>query len=149
ALPISVFWTLAGAVILGAAAVVHLRRRGPTRDALAITWMASAVPLALLAMIGIIAGVFGGSSSVVGRHLYPALPALAIAVVAALVTVAGKRVALVAFALLIAVGLTLERADTTRYVRGAYTRGIELGLTPVAGQNRGDAPVPGPLTIHL
>jgi hypothetical protein len=143
------FWTLAGAVILLAAAVVLVRRRKPTRDALAIAWMAGAVPLALLTMIGIIAVVFGGSSSVVGRHLYPALPALAIALVAGLVTVVGRRIAVVALALLIAVGFTLERADTDRYVRGTYTRGVELGLTPVVGQNRGDGPVRGPLSIHL
>ncbi|HUR77268.1 MAG TPA: hypothetical protein VMZ22_04915 [Acidimicrobiales bacterium] len=145
----AVFFTLAGAAVLLVAALVHLRRWRPTRDALAIAWMAAAVPVALLTMIGIIAGVFGGSSSVVGRHLYPALPALGIAIVAGLVTVLGRRVGLVALALLIAVGLTLERADTNRYVNGTYTRGVELGLTPVAGQSRGDAAVPGPLSVHL
>ncbi|MEY2425339.1 MAG: hypothetical protein QOI61_911, partial [Actinomycetota bacterium] len=145
----AVFWTVAGAVILVAAAAVYARRRQPTRDALAIAWMASAVPLALLTMIGIIVGVFGGSSSVVGRHLYPALPALLLAIVAGLFTVAGRRIGAVVLVGLIAVGLTLERADTDRYVRSAYTRGVESGLTPVTGQGRGDSAVAGPLSIRL
>jgi hypothetical protein len=143
------FWTVLGFVVLLAAAVVHLKRWRPTRDALGIAWMATAVPLALLTMIGIIAGVFGGSSSVVGRHLYPALPALAIAVVAGIMSLGGKRLGVVALAGLIAIGVTIERADTLRYVRGTYSRGIEAGLTPVAGLGRGDAPVDGPVSIRL
>ncbi|MEY2473719.1 MAG: hypothetical protein QOK28_3048 [Actinomycetota bacterium] len=146
----AVFWTLAGAAVLLAAAVLHLRRWRPTRDALAVAWMATALPLALLTMIGIIAGVFGGSSSVVGRHLYPALPALLVAIAGAACTLfTRRRAGLVALALIVAVGLTLERADDNRYVLGTYTRGVVAGLTPVAGNGRGDGAVSGPLTVHL
>ena len=146
----AVFWTVGGAVLLLAAAIVHLRRRRATRDALALAWMATALPLALLTMIGIIAGVFGGSSSVVGRHLYPALPALLVAITAAACTVFRRRgLGLVALAALVAVGLTFERADDNRYLLGTYTRGVVNGLTPVTGNDRGDGAVTGPLTIHL
>jgi hypothetical protein len=146
----AMFWTLAGAAVLVAAAVLHLRRWRPTRDALAVAWMATALPLALLMMIGIIAGVFGGSSSVVGRHLYPALPALLVAIAGAACTLFSRRLAgLVVLALIVAVGVTLERADDNRYVLGTYTRGVVNGLTPVTGNGRGDGAVSGPLTVHL
>ena len=146
----AVFWTLAGGAILAVAAVFHLRRWRPTRDALAVAWMATALPLGLLTMIGIIAGVFGGSSSVVGRHLYPTLPALLIAITAGACTVFSRRHAgLVVLALVVAVGLTLERADDNRYLLGTYTRGAIGALTPVVGNTRGDGSVPGPLVVHL
>jgi hypothetical protein len=146
----AIFWTLAGAAILLAAAVFHLRRWRPTRDALAVAWMATALPLGLLTMIGIIAGVFGGSSSVVGRHLYPTLPALLVAIAGGACTLLPRRhLGPVVLALVIAVGLTLERADDNRYVLGTYTRGVVNGLTPVAGNGRGDGSVSGPLTVHL
>jgi hypothetical protein len=146
----AVFWTVAGCAILAAAAVFHLRRWRPTRDALAVAWMATALPLGLLTMIGIIAGVFGGSSSVVGRHLYPTLPALLVATAGGACTLLPKRrLGLVVLALVVAGGLTLERADDNRYVLGTYTRGVINGLTPVAGNGRGDGAIAGPLTVHL
>ncbi len=145
----AVFWTAAGALVLGTAVVVHVRRGHCSREPLAIAWMATALPLALVMMLVIIAGVFGGASSVVGRHLYPALPPFLIAIVASLFTVVGRRIGAVVLVGMIAVGLTLERADTNRYVRGVYSRGVELGLTPVAGQTRGDDAVPGPLSVRL
>ena len=146
----AVFWTLAGFAILLAAAAFHLRRWRPTRDALAVAWMATALPLGLLTMIGIIAGVFGGSSSVVGRHLYPTLPALLIAIVGGACTLLSKRhLGLVVVALVVAIGLTLERADDNRYFLGTYTRGVVAGLSPVGGNERGDRSVDGPLTVHV
>ncbi|HVV35175.1 MAG TPA: hypothetical protein VHC63_01140 [Acidimicrobiales bacterium] len=145
----AVFWTLGGGAILLAGAVFHLRRR-PTRDALGLAWMSVAIPLGLLLMIGIIAYVFGGSSSVVGRHLYPTLPALLVAIAAAACTVFRRpRVGLAIVALLVAVGVTLERADDSRYVLGTYTRGAIGPLTPVVGNTRGDGSVASPLRVHL
>lgn len=144
----AIFWTLAGvaAIALG---LVLAWRNAEIRDALAIGWMAAAVPLGFLTMVVIIAGVFGGSSSVVGRHLYPGLPALCVAIVGAVVTAWGRNIALAALGAVVAIGLTFEITDTRRYVRGAYTRGVIAGLTPILGQDRGDDAVPGPLSVRL
>jgi hypothetical protein len=127
-------------VFAAAVGVVALVRRREERGVLG--WLYSAWPLAFLTMVFVILGISGGRSDIAGRHLYVALPALVVGVVAATFLVA-KKWAVVLLATVCAVGLTFEARDAPGVMRGIYANGAFGNLTPVVDRPYADRVMPG------
>ncbi len=84
------YWELVfvGSAIAGVVASA-LRRRW--RDLGALLWCASALPMAFLALEGIVVVVFGGGGGPMGRHLVVALGPTSVLIAASWVAVFGER----------------------------------------------------------
>jgi len=151
--PYSVFFekALLVACAAGIVAVLWRRRR---REGWSLIWIAAALPVTFIGMEVIIHLFTNGAGEPYGRHLYPALVAVAVAVAAGLVIALGPRWGTVAVLAVIAFALTREQALVHHYVADAYTTGLTpSGLAPVVDQSfnegnvvtegiRGDAPCP-------
>ena len=125
--------SLAGAaLVLGAGAISLVRRR--RRDLAALSWLGSAVFVTVGAMLFVIFVVFSGRSSVVGRHLYPALVATVVVVAAAAFMVAGRRGGWVVVLVLGALTTTFEIDTVHRHLAQVYTSGVIGRLAPVVEQ---------------
>jgi hypothetical protein len=125
------------ALVVGVAALI---RRRDERSVLA--WLFGAWPLAFLTMTFVILGLSGGRSDIAGRHLYVALPAVLVAVVAATRLVAG-RWAFAVLAAICAVGLTFEARDAPAISRAIYSAGAFGNLTPVVDHAYADRLIAG------
>lgn len=107
--------TVAGTVVAWRS---HRRREALTLPALALT-----LPFAYLGMLVVIFVVFGGRSSVVGRHLVVAMPMVCLAIAAGAVLAAGRRwgpvllLVVAASVLLPREALVLERFVDDWYLR--------------------------------
>lgn len=124
--------SLVAVTLLVAAVAVSLARRR-RQEAAALTWLGSAVFVAVGTMLLVIFVVFGGDSSVVGRHLYPALVATVVAVAASAFVVAG-RAGWVVLAALAALMTTFEVDTVRRQVDLVYVDGLIGRLAPVVEQ---------------
>lgn len=99
-------------------------RRGRRRDAVTVPLLALLLPGAFVGMLAIIFVVFDARSSVVGRHLLVAVPAVALAIAAGAVLALGRRWAVVVLAVVAAVVLLPREAELTeRFVDRFYLDG--------------------------
>ena len=128
--------TIAASVVLVAGIAAALVRRR-LRDAAVLGWLGISYAVVLATMLAVIYGVFAGRSSTVGRHMYPALVAVVVAVVAAAFLI-GRRVGWVALAAVASVALAAEPAMVDRMVELTYTNNVIGRLTPVVDQSYGD-----------
>lgn len=122
------------AVGLLATAVALLSVRRRRAEATALLWLGSAVFVTLGAMLGVIVVVFAGRSSVVGRHLYPALVATVVMLAASAFIVAGRRGGWLILAVIAALTTTFEVDTVRRHVDQVYADGIIGDLAPVVEQ---------------
>ena len=136
--------SLVALALVAVAVAVSLRRRR-VADAASLAWLGSAVLVTLATMLFVIFVVFAGRSSVVGRHLYPALVATVVVVGVAAFVVAGARAGWVVVAAVAAVALTMEVDTDRRYVDLAYTAGLFGALAPVVEQTWADGRVATPV----
>ncbi len=120
-------------VAIGMSAV--RRRRG---EAVALAWLASSLFVTMAMMLVVIYGVFGGKSSVVGRHLYPSLVAVVVAVAAAAFIVAGRWVGWGLLLVLANLALTFEPPTVAARLDVDYAEGIIANLGPVVDQSWGE-----------
>ncbi|HUR76452.1 MAG TPA: hypothetical protein VMZ22_00775 [Acidimicrobiales bacterium] len=127
-------------VFAGVVGVVACIRRREER--LVLTWLFAAWPVVFAVMALVILGVSGGRSDIAGRHLYAALPALVVGVVAATFLVAGRWAATV-LAIVCAVGLSFEARDAPGIMRAAYTQGVFGNLAPVVDRFYADRLIAG------
>lgn len=133
----------AAAVLVAGLAVCLARRR--RRDAAVLGWLASSYALTAATMIAVIYGVFAGRSSTVGRHMYPALIAVVIAVAAAAFAAGGRRWGgWIVLAVVATVGLHAEVPMVRRMVELTYTDAVVGRLTPVVDQSYGEGLVAAP-----
>ena len=142
-------WTLslvALALVAGATALSIARRR--SRDAAILAWLASSWFVTLAMMLVLIYAVFGGKSSVVGRHLYPSLVAVVVAVSAAAFIVGGRWLGWALLLLLANLALTFEQPVVDSGVDRAYTDGNIGDLAPVVDQSWGEGLV-SPTTMEV
>ena len=131
---------LAAAALAVAGGLVRLAwsRDGPT--ARRLTWLASCWPVAFAVMVAIVYIAY--TSTVVGRHTYPALIPLLVFLAGGILLGMGRPLGPVALATLVAVALWMEQAEIKRYVDGVYLEHIyESGLAPVWEQPVNQAPV--------
>lgn len=106
-------------VLLGLAAwLVHTVRSRSVRDAGAAAWLAACWPLVFGAMLAIVYVAY--TSTVVGRHTYPALVALLLFVAAGTLIGLGRPAGTIALACLVAAALWVEQGVTATYVERTY-----------------------------
>lgn len=130
--------SIAAAAVLVAGIGVSLARRR-RRDTAVLGWLASSYALTVATMIAVIYGVFAGRSSTVGRHMYPALIAVVIAVAAAAFAAAGRRWGgWIVLAVVTTLGLAAEPPMVRRMVELTYTDAVVGRLTPVVDQSYGE-----------
>jgi hypothetical protein len=127
---------------LGTAALVVLWRRRARRDAAVVAWLFAAWPIAFVTMAFVILHLSGGRSDITGRHLYVALPAVAVALACASQQALG-RYALAALALVAAIGLTIEAHDEPGLMRAIYSAPAFGNLSPVVDHTFADRVLPG------
>lgn len=125
--------SLVGFGLVVAAVIVSVARRR-RQEAAALAWLGSGVFVTVAFMLLVIFVVFGGDSSVVGRHLYPALVATVVAVAAAAFVVAGPRGGWLVLAALAALTTTFEVDTTRRHVDLVYADSLIGPLAPVVEQ---------------
>ena len=134
-LSLAMFGVVGALLIVGGAALWVRRRR---HDALTMLGLGSAVAVSFAWMLFLIFVVFDGRSSVVGRHLYPALGPLVGAMAAAAIAVGGRRLGpLLLAALMIPLGVD-ERHDARFYLDYTYTWGVYDGMAPAVVQSYAD-----------
>ena len=135
-------WALsiaAGALLVaGVATSLARRRRG---DAAALAWLASSWLLTMLTMLVVIYAVFGGHSSVIGRHLYPSLVAVVVLVAAAAIMVAGRLGGCIVLVVVASLALTFEQPLVHAFVDRWYTDGAVGRLVPAVEQSYGEGMV--------
>ena len=134
-------------IVAATVAVARAVHRRDTRLALAVTWVASAFPVAFVGMLAIIYLTFDGTGGMVGRHLYPSLVATALALVAGCIVAAGPRVGTVIVAAVVLVALTNEMRDIDRYVDRTYSGDAIPGMAPAVDQSWGDHLEPSPRAV--
>jgi hypothetical protein len=133
----AVWWSfVAFTAVVGLASAVL--RRGARRGLPATVWAFTALPLAFGVMMGIVYGVTGGEGLVVGRHLYPILPLLAVGVAAGWFALVSPRAGLAAFLVFAAVLLPREGDMIRRFVDRTYAAGIRDAEVPVIDQSFAD-----------
>lgn len=120
-----------GLVVAGVVVSLVRRRR---QDAAALAWLGATVFVTLGAMLFVIFVVFAGRSSVVGRHLYPALVPTVVAVAAGAFVVAGRRAGWLLLVALAAATATFEVDTVHRQIDQVYTDGVIGRLAPVVEQ---------------
>lgn len=142
-------WTLslsALVLVVVAVAVSAVRRR--KGDVVALAWLASSWFVTLAMMLVVIYGVFGGKSSVVGRHLYPSLVAVVVAVAAAAFIVGGRWAGWAMLLLLANLALTFEQPTVRSRIDHDYAEGVIGDLAPVVDQSWGEGLVV-PTTVEV
>lgn len=122
-------------VVVAVAVSAARRRRG---EALALTWLASSAFVTMAMMLVVIYGVFGGKSSVVGRHLYASLVAVVVAAAAAAFVVAGRWLGWGLVLVLANLALTFEQPTVPSLVDTFYAEGNIGDLSPVVDQGWGE-----------
>jgi hypothetical protein len=127
---------------LGVSALVLLWRRRRRHDAAALAWLFAAWPIAFVTMAFVILHLSGGRSDIAGRHLYVALPAVAVGLAFAAQRTLG-RWAVVALALVAAVGLTFEASDAPGVMRATYSTAVFGNLAPVVDRPFADRVLAG------
>lgn len=130
-----------GAALLLVAGVVASRVRGQGRDARVMAWLGGAWFLTAGTMLAVIYGVFDGRSSTAGRHMYPALVAVVVAVAVGAFAAARRYGGWLALAVLANVALSAEPAMVDRMVRLTYANNVIGNLTPVVDQSWGEREV--------
>jgi hypothetical protein len=128
--------------VIGVVALVVLWRRRARHDAAVLAWLFAAWPVAFVTMAFVILHLSGGRSDMAGRHLYVALPAVAVGLAGAARRALG-RYALVALTLVAAVGLTFEARDAPGVMHAAYSAGTFERLSPVVDAPFADRVVAG------
>ncbi len=110
---------LLAVVTVGGSAVAWYRgRRG---EALILPGLAVTIPAAFAGMLVVIFVIFGGRSSVVGRHLLVALPMGCLAIAAGAVTMLGRRLGTALLLVVAAVGLLpVEAGLVERFLDVTY-----------------------------
>lgn len=142
-------WTLslsALALVVTAVVVSAVRRR--RGEALALAWLGSSWFVTLAMMLLVIYGVFGGKSSVVGRHLYPSLVAVVVAVAAAAFILGGRWAGWAMLLLLANAALTFEQPLVRARIDHDYAQGVIGDLAPVVDQSWGEGLVV-PTTVDV
>jgi hypothetical protein len=137
----AVLW-FATTAVLGTTALVVLWRRRARHDAAVVAWLFAAWPIAFVTMAFVILHLSGGRSDITGRHLYVALPAVAVALAFASQQALG-RYALVALALVAAIGLTIEAHDEPGITRAIYGAPAFANLSPVVDKTFADRTIAG------
>ncbi len=133
-------WSVIAAAVAGPA-VALLRRDRPA--AVALVWVATALPLAFVGMEAIVFGLFDGVGHPEGRHLYTALAPVSVLIAAAAVVALGPRWGVVAVAGVIALAFLAEQAEVRDYVRYTYAAGrLPPDLAPVVDQPLNEGFVP-------
>ena len=136
-----------GAVVLLLAGLVVALARRRLRDSAVLTWLGGSFVVTAGTMLVVIYGVFGGRSSTVGRHMYPALVAVVVAVAVA-AFVAGRRLGgWLAVAVVANLGLAAEPAMVDRMVELTYTSNVIGNLSPVVDQSWGEGLVAAPSIV--
>lgn len=130
-------WTGASLALLVTAVGTVLWRRRP-REAVALGWLTSSWFVTLALMLIVIYGLFGGKSSVVGRHLYPGLVASVVVIAAAAFIVAGRWGGWAVLLVLVNLALTFEQPLVDARIDRDYTDGIIGPLAPVVDQSWGE-----------
>lgn len=105
-------------------ALLRAWRKREGSDSLKFFWLSSVWPIAFASMLFVIYGLFGGVSSVVGRHLYIALVPLCILIVGGLVRGLGTRVGILAALLIATFALSKEEGLVRNYVNSVYAGGV-------------------------
>jgi hypothetical protein len=100
---------------------------------LALAW-----PVAYASMLAIIYVLFGGKSSVVGRHLYPVLVACVIGLAAGALVALGRRWGTVVLLAVLAVALQLEVGHVDRYLVATSTGQAQPGQIVTVDQSLAD-----------
>lgn len=98
--------------------------RGRADERFGLAWLATAIPLALVAMVAIVQLALGGWGTIVGRYLLPVIPTAAAVLAAGAVVTLGARAGVVAVLAVAALCLTLEVEHDDTYVTGTYLRGL-------------------------
>lgn len=132
-------WTVSVAALLllvGGIGVALWRRH--SGEAAALAWLGSPLFVTLALMLVVIYGLFDGKSSVVGRHLYPALVASVVLIAAAAFIVAGRWGGWVILLVLVNLELTFEQPLVDARIDRDYTAGVIGPLAPVVDQSWGD-----------
>ena len=132
-------WTLSAAALLltaGAVAVLAARRRWAEAGVLA--WLGSSWFVTLAMMLAVVYGVFGGRSSVVGRHLYPSLVAVVVAAAAGAFVVGGRRLGWGLLLVVANLALTFEQPLVHARLDRDYAEGLIADLVPVVDQSWGE-----------
>lgn len=130
---------LAGALLVAGVVASLARRR--QWDAAALTWLASSWFLTMLTMLVVIYGVFGGHSSVIGRHLYPSLVAVVVLVATAAFVVAGRLGGSIVLVVVACLALSFEQPLVHAFVDRWYTDGAVGRLVPAVEQSYGEGVV--------
>ena len=129
--------TIAAVVVLLAGMSVGFAR-GQRRQAAALGWLGSSYAVVVSTMIAVIYGVFAGRSSTVGRHMYPALIVVVVAVAGA-AFVAGRRYGgWLALAAMASLALAAEPPMVQHMVDTTYTNSVIGALAPVVDQGWGE-----------
>lgn len=134
-----VLFIAAAGLLTGAVAVGLGRRR--FREAATSAWLGSSWFVTLLTMLVVIYGVFGGHSSVIGRHIYPSLVAVVVLMAAAASIVAGRWGGWVLLLLVANLALTFEQPLVHAYLDKVYTDGAVGDLVPAVEQSYGEGVV--------
>ena len=129
--------SVAAVVILLAGLVVSVarHRRG---EATVLGWLGSSYAITAATMVAVIYGVFAGRSSTVGRHMYPALIAVVIAVAGAAFAAGRRYGGWLALTVLANVALAAEPPLVHRMVELTYGNAIVGSLAPVVEQTWGE-----------
>jgi hypothetical protein len=112
-------------------ALIRLWRDRRRRETAVLAWLLSSWPIAFVTMAVFILHLSGGRSDIAGRHLYAALPAVAIALAYAVRRAVGPAAALAVIALVSAVSLTFEAFDGAVFVRLVYGEDARHGAVGV------------------
>ena len=129
--------SVAAVTILVAGVVVSLVS-GERRRAGVLAWLGSSYAVTAATMIAVIYGVFGGHSSTVGRHMYPALAAAAVAVAGAAFAAGRRYGGWLALAVLANLALAAEPPLVQRMVDLTYANATIGRLAPVVDQTWGE-----------
>jgi hypothetical protein len=124
---------LVAALALGG--ITAWRRRMPD-TAWKLAWLAAALPMAFLCMLGIIYTATGGAGSPAGRHLYLALAPVAVLLAAGAVIGAGARWGTVAVLAVVAAAMVFEAPVVDHHLEASYGTGLLAGgQAPVVDQS--------------
>jgi len=126
---------MALAVVVGLAVALVRKQSG---DAARLAWLAVALPLAFVVMMGIVFGVLGGQGATVGRHYYPVLVPTVLLISAGADLVLGGRRGILAVLALSAVLTTAERGVYTSYSEAAFGHGRIANTVPLVDQSWND-----------
>ena len=132
--------TIGGAFLL-VAGIVASRARRQARDGTVMAWLGATWFITAAVMLAVIYGVFDGRSSTVGRHMYPALVAVVVAVTAGAFSLGRRWGGWIALAVLANLALAAEPAMVDRMVRLTYANNVIEDLTPVVDQSYGEREV--------